>query len=167
MEARDLIVRAQKWFGGALPAEEDIEKFTVHIAGPLLAGPLVATFHSFACFYPLREIYIAGGFRDTEKPEQCVDAHKIREVIAGFTPSEDHVLHQRRLAQERFPHSSAYARWYDAVATSDACDLPVMLVAFGHTPCGELVAYTMSNVMAPLRKVASEMKRVAPQISMH
>lgn len=167
MQDMDLIQRAQNWFGGLLPLAEDIERFAVHVAGPRLGPRQTANFHSFACFYPLREIYIAGGFRVTENPEWRVDALKIREVIAAFEPSEDQVLHQRRLAEERVPGLSAYQRWLFAVATSDALDLPVMLVAFGHTDAGELVAYTSSAVMAPLRKVATEMKRVAPQISMN
>jgi hypothetical protein len=166
MQYLDMIERAQRWFGGLLPDEEDMEKFTVHVAGPRLAGAQTAHFHSFACFYPLREIYIAGGFKDKERPDWRVTALQIREVIAGFNPSEEHVLHQRRLAEERVPGLSAYQRWLFAVTTSNALDLPVMLVAFGHTPGNELVAYTMSGVMAPLRRVAVEMKRAAPHISM-
>jgi hypothetical protein len=161
-----LIARAQEWFGGLLSPEEDMEKFTVHVVGPSTVEQIVG-FHSYACFYPDRQLYIAGGFKDEEKPAWRVDALKIREIIAGFNPSQGHVLHQRRLAEERMPRSSASERWLAANALSDICELPVMLVAFGHTQSDELVAYTASSVLAPLRKVASEMKRVAPQISMN
>jgi hypothetical protein len=167
LQDRELIERARKWFGGLLPPEEDMEKFTVHVVGPRLGPGLVVEFHSFACFYPVRGIYIASGFKGGERPERRVDALKIRETIAGFDPSEQHVLHQRRLAADRLPGSSASERWIVAVATSHAYDLPVALIAFGHSQDGKLVAYTMSGVMAPLRRVASEMKRAAPQISMN
>ena len=165
----ELVVRAAHWYGGRLPLHESLESFSVHVRGPRDdAHDANTTYHTFACFYPERGLYVAADTAQGEKPGAWkVTADVIRDTINGFDPPARHIQHQRRLAAERIPGSTAATRWETALMIAGLCNLPVAMVAFGHTAGNELVAYQQSVVLAPLVKVSETLKRYAPRISLN
>jgi|GEM_PF-5723050 len=165
----ELVVRAAYWYGGKLPAYESLERFIMQVHGPrdeMHNDP--TTYHTFACLYPELGLYLAADTARSSKPaEWNVTADVIRERINGFEPPEHHILHQRQLAAERMPGSTAAMRWDAAVMAASLSRLPVAMVAFGHTVQAELVVYQQSVVLAPLAKVSAAFKRAAPRINLN
>jgi len=118
--------------------------------------------------YPEQGLYLAADTARGSKPAGWnVTADVIREQINSFEPPAHHILHQRQLAAERMPGSTAAMRWDAAVMVASLSRLPVVMVAFGHTPQGELVVYQQSVVLAPLTKVAGALRRAAPRITLN
>jgi hypothetical protein len=167
-DARKLVKRAALWFGGRLPAEEQMESYSVHVTGPAFdpEDPLGVTYHTFACLYPDRGMYVVMGTTPagTENPAWKVTGPQIRDIIAGFTPSEEHVIAQRKLAGAAMPGSTIVLRWDAAVTLGALFELPVAVIAFGHSRTHELVAYQQSIMITPLVKLATVFKGAAPRV---
>lgn len=159
------VKRAACWFGGTLPANEQLESFSMYVTGAKHdpEAPDDITYHTFACLYPSLGVYAAADTAHGVKPlEWTVDARLVRETITAFTPPEHHVLHQRELAGARMPYTSTTMRWLLAVSIATGSRLPVAVMAFGHTRDNELSVYQQSVLLAPLDKLALTFKKAVP-----
>jgi hypothetical protein len=159
--------RAVLWFGGQLPAGEQAKGYSVHVLGPGSSpvDPDFHTYHTFACLYPNRGMYsVMNPERGVKPAHRRVTDTEVRDVIAGFTPSREHVQEQRTQAGVVLPLTSFTVRWNAALAVGSILELPVAVMAFGHNRNGQLVVDQKSLLPAPLNKVAATFKRAAPHV---
>lgn len=166
-DAARLVERAALWFGRQLPEGEQAKDYSVHVLGPGYSpvDPDLPTYHTFACLYPNRGMYIAMNTERGVRPvHRRVTGTEIRDVIAGFTPSRERVQEQRALAGAVLPFTSIPIRWNAALAVGSILELPVAVMAFGHNRNDELVVVQKSLLSAPLGIVAVMFKKATPHV---
>ena len=166
-----LVMRAANWFAGRLPPAEQTPSFQAHVLGPKFDAddPDAIVFHTFACTFPHRGIYVALSMVTDNVPAHWrVTGPRIRDVITEYTPTPDQVTRQRESVGPTLSGLTSNQRWELALGIASLFDVPLAMMAFGHhRPSDTLVVYQQSVQLAPLVRVAKHFKEKAPRINLN
>jgi hypothetical protein len=161
--------RAVLWHRGQLPPKEMLSFYDLHIDGPSLSadGTNPIRFHTYACLFPERGIYVAENTGDW--PDCSINPIELRQIIAEAEVSREKILDQREVtAQYVGPGASDNFRWDFALSLAMSQNLPIAFYTVGNTLTGnERVVYLRVVAIAPLAMVIAKFKEVAPQISLN